>query len=347
MASDEQQQQDGGRAERAPEPIAQILGRRLREAREEAGLRQEDIAQAATRFGFKWGRSSVAALEAGARKLSAEELLMLPRIAQEVGLPGDQLIQDTDAVLINDDLALWGRSLRRMLLTRSESQSLHKANKQHRKKFEDAIFARTPATTLPIVGEFLNPDERLRNARFYVDRYASMLLGVYLWPQLDEHQARKAVARSVHPAEADRKVAAKIDADPHTVSLMAEALWGRSLTEERDARADERSDHEDPRALQGARGYVTRELTQELNLAWNAAPRTAPSEYATKRQVYQAWLRTIAMHYEDAERLESSIATLARLAAESRGEPLQEIAEELRYIFDSNDEDSPQATDDV
>lgn len=301
----------------------------------------------ATRFGFKWGRSSVAALEGGARKLSAEELLVLPLIAQEVGLSGDQFIRDTDVVQVNDDLALWGRSVRRMLLTRSESQSLHRANKQHSKKFEAAIFARTPATSLPIMGEFLNPDERLRNARFYVDRYASVLLAVYLWPQLDEREARKAVARSVHPAEADRKVAAKIDADPMSVSIMAQALWGRSLTEERDARADERSDHEDPRALQGARGYVTRELTRELDEAWNAAPQVAPRETPTKRQVYQGWLQTIAREYEDAERLEWSMATLARRAAESRGEPLQEIPEELRYIFESNDEDSPQATDDV
>lgn len=323
------------------ETIPQLLGRRLREEREAAGLRQEDIARIAVAYGFKWGRSSVAALEAGTRKVSAEELLMLPLIAQDAGLRSDSLIRDTDVVVLTEDLSMWGRGVRRMLLNGSEKRRLLAASKENRKQFEDAVFAQVPTPQSPVMGEFLNPDERLRNARFLVDRYASVLLGVYLWPQLNERSAREAVARSVHPAEVDRKVASKIDATPTTVSLMAQALWGRSLTEERDRRAAERGNHDDARARQGARGFVTRELTRELEEAWKALHEQAPKEFRTKAEVYRSQMQGITMHYHDAGMLELAISNLAHLASEARGESLCELPEELRYIFGSNPDDDP------
>jgi transcriptional regulator with XRE-family HTH domain len=340
MATDDKRQQANESAAPASETIAQLIGRRLRHQREEAGLRQEDVAQMAGRFGFKWGRSSVAALEGGTRKLTIEELVMLPVILGEVGLPVDRLIQDTDVIAVNDGFALWGRSFRRQLLNRNERSALHKAEAAHVKEFEDVVFAEIPAPDEPYIGDYLNPDERLRNARFYLDRYAYVLLGMALWPQLDDVQARKAVARSVHPAEADRKVAAKIDADPLIVSLMAEALWGRSLVEERDARAESRGARHDARGLQGARGYVTRELTQELLDEWKSRPGPAWGypEDRTKRDAYENWTRTLYMHYDDAVRLEQVVISLARLARQARGVPLEEFPDELRRIFDPTGE---------
>ena len=41
------------------------LSARLRNLREDAGLRQDDISRKAKSLGLAWGRSSVAALEAG------------------------------------------------------------------------------------------------------------------------------------------------------------------------------------------------------------------------------------------------------------------------------------------
>jgi len=63
--------------------LAQVVGIRFRVHREEAGLTQDEVAAAAQRLGFAWGRSSVAALEQGTRDLGAAELLALPFIWAE------------------------------------------------------------------------------------------------------------------------------------------------------------------------------------------------------------------------------------------------------------------------
>jgi transcriptional regulator with XRE-family HTH domain len=71
-------------------PLSQVVGFRLRELREMVGMTQDHVARAAQRLGFEWSRSSVAALEAGDRDLSAAEFLALPYILDEaarVSLP--------------------------------------------------------------------------------------------------------------------------------------------------------------------------------------------------------------------------------------------------------------------
>jgi transcriptional regulator with XRE-family HTH domain len=68
---------------RTPVPLPQVVGFRIRQLREMFGKTQEDVAAAARRIGFDWGRSSVASLEAGQRQLSAEELLALPAIIDQ------------------------------------------------------------------------------------------------------------------------------------------------------------------------------------------------------------------------------------------------------------------------
>lgn len=67
----------------ATQALARSIGERIRELREEAGLRQDDIAKAAKIFGLGWARSSVAQLERGTRDLAAYELLLLPHVLAE------------------------------------------------------------------------------------------------------------------------------------------------------------------------------------------------------------------------------------------------------------------------
>lgn len=67
-------------------PLSQVVGSRLRHFRTFGGLRQEDIASTAKSYGLDWSRSSVAMLEAGSRRLSAEELLLLPYIVRDAVL---------------------------------------------------------------------------------------------------------------------------------------------------------------------------------------------------------------------------------------------------------------------
>lgn len=58
--------------------FAEVVGGVVRKVREEAGIRQEDLAQAAQSIGLEWQRSTIAQLELGQRELSAQELLLLP-----------------------------------------------------------------------------------------------------------------------------------------------------------------------------------------------------------------------------------------------------------------------------
>jgi transcriptional regulator with XRE-family HTH domain len=60
--------------------LSQVVGFRFQRIRDKFGIRQDDIATAAQQLGLSWGRSSVAALEQGKRRLSAEELLLLPYV---------------------------------------------------------------------------------------------------------------------------------------------------------------------------------------------------------------------------------------------------------------------------
>src|SRR5262245_54751817 len=54
-----------------------------RESGNHPKLTQDQVAAAAQRLGFAWSRSSIAAIEAGDRDISAEELLALPFIISE------------------------------------------------------------------------------------------------------------------------------------------------------------------------------------------------------------------------------------------------------------------------
>jgi hypothetical protein len=69
--------------------IGEAVGEYLRTVhRPRFGLTQDDIARAARELGFNWVQSSVAQLETGRRRLSAEELLATPLIlARSVGDP--------------------------------------------------------------------------------------------------------------------------------------------------------------------------------------------------------------------------------------------------------------------
>jgi hypothetical protein len=65
--------------------------------------------------------------------------------------------------------------------------------------------------------------------------------------------------------EAEQKAARRLAVDPHDLAIVAFAQWGRSLTEERDARVAALSDiSTTPRTTQARRGHVTRLLLDEL-----------------------------------------------------------------------------------
>ena len=63
--------------------------------------------------------------------------------------------------------------------------------------------------------------------------------------------------------EAERKAAAKLGVEPRVLALAARMRYGRSFSDERDARIDPSG--LSARSLQARRGHVTRELLKELD----------------------------------------------------------------------------------
>jgi len=66
------------------------------------------------------------------------------------------------------------------------------------------------------------------------------------------------------PGVAEQKAARKLGVTPEELDSAARHLWGQSLTDERDARVDDRAPDAAGSTLQALRGHVTRELLEEL-----------------------------------------------------------------------------------
>lgn len=101
-------------------PLATALGQEIKALRERAGLRQEDVARAASAMGLDWSRSSIAALETGRRDLSAGELLLLPLVLRlALGLDrlevSDLLPGDRAMIEVAEGAHLSAGQLRRLL----------------------------------------------------------------------------------------------------------------------------------------------------------------------------------------------------------------------------------------
>ncbi|MGC0317322.1 helix-turn-helix domain-containing protein [Kitasatospora acidiphila] len=290
MTGEKNSGQTAASAEPAARPIAEVVGDRIRKAREAAGLRQADLADAAATLGFSWGRSSVAALEAGNRKLSIEELVGLNTILEVAGLRIDPLIADDDKILMSETFVIWGRDFRRQLLRESEQYLIFDSARNSESRLADAWGFTGPE--LHPLGESLDPEFRLLTAQVHVDMKAMIYIGALTWPNLGRSGAVSAVIG--RHSEAEKKIADKLGLPtPILVRLMARALWGCPLEEERDRRAKARGDYAGRRALQSARGYVTRELTAELKEEWGAKSREA-----------NKLIRSIASTYGDAEGIE-------------------------------------------
>jgi len=217
--------------EQEPVPLHHAIGARLRELRQERGLRQDDVALAARHWGVDWTQPTVAAIEAGARPLAVEELLLLPVILFEGIelpdlLPGDGWV-DLDTPM--GTTVLRRAALRRLL---------------------EGRYAAAPKTRR--VAEVIHANAPGRGIELTADR-----------PQEEERaQAVSAAAGG----DAERKAARKLSIPPIEVSEAAYARYGRSLTAERDRRVAEQAPADaSPRSLQALRGHVTRALLSELD----------------------------------------------------------------------------------
>jgi hypothetical protein len=206
--------------------FAEALGHNLAEARRRRRRTTEQIAQAARGYGLTWHRTTVGQTEAGKRSLTAAELFLLPAIYEE-SLP-DLMPEGT--TWLTDEVAVWSGELWRTITERD-----------HRPALAPGKWAlRNPVTA----GEVAETVARLGRE----------------WP----HDALLKHMQDA-PDEAETKAAKKLQTTPHYVAYTARELWGHGLAAERDARLAKRPGAPaGGRALQAARGHVTRTLIVEM-----------------------------------------------------------------------------------
>lgn len=212
-------------------PFAVAVGEQLRATREVAGLTAQDVARKARRLGLSWHRPTVGQIEQGKRNISAAELFLLPLV---YGKPlHDLLPPEEGATWLTSEVAVFGGELRRVL-----SEGYNPG---------DAEYDAEAGTW-----QFRNSAQRMREV---------------------SERMRQEVARFPHgpighiaaPDEAEVKAAKRLETTPEYVAYSARELWGRGLAAERDARLAERPDPPTaPRAVQAARGHITRTLLDEL-----------------------------------------------------------------------------------
>ncbi|MFD9629898.1 helix-turn-helix domain-containing protein [Streptomyces violascens] len=222
--------------EQAP-PFGEAIGRKLQRVREEKGRTAEDVAQTAQQLGLSWHRPTVGQIERGRRALSAAELIMLPLI---YGRPLGELLPE-GTVWLTSELGVYDREVRKVLGGdyTPNHLALRAPGGWHVKGRSDQS------------GEEVG--ERVAEA-------VAVLSTRSQWPT-------RALARYVQdkPDEAETKAAKRLDTTPHYVAYAARETWGHGLAVEREARLRERGElPEGKRALQSARGHITRTLVAEL-----------------------------------------------------------------------------------
>lgn len=97
-------------------------------------------------------------------------------------------------------------------------------------------------------------DERMDEPARRDPRHAEELMAAFM-----------GAVRRNGPGEAEQVAARRLDRSHDQVVAASRALWGRTLTAERDARVDQQAGADaSPRRLQAIRGHVTRGLYAEL-----------------------------------------------------------------------------------
>lgn len=211
--------------------LSAVIGENLQPLRLQHGRNQDDVATSARRFGLRWTRATVAALETGRRALDLGEYLLLPLILRDAfGVEVDlsALIPPKSLVQLGPEAFGYGSAVRVAITGQLDPTELHTPQ--------------TVSTALRKVGDTVAVARRI-------------------WPAAKVADIVNAETDSDQLVE--RRAAERLGASPFEVAVAARRLWHRSMTEERDRRMATRGDASRASAKASA-GHVTRQLTEEL-----------------------------------------------------------------------------------
>lgn len=235
------------------------VGAALARLRSESHLTLQDIASAmAARYGHRWTRGTVSAIESGRRNVSLTELADLARLFEcslSALLPVDDLINAMDS---GRSLTDWqAETWLRIIALRSP---LRDAEREAARV--DDLRLLTAAAQLREVTESPNALRRVetvtREAQLaaMLDNVTAAVTNKWWW-LFEKAEVNPAdwlgARRPPEPADLRRMV-----------SAAAIELFGRDLLEEREARLDSSADQMSERGLSAARGHATRAIAGEV-----------------------------------------------------------------------------------
>jgi transcriptional regulator with XRE-family HTH domain len=230
--------------------LATALGARLRALRVEHGVTADALAGHARRLGLNWQRSTVGTIEAGRRRLSGDELLLLPLLLS-MALPVTVTLRDlldTD-IALTEELVMTPNGFRQLLDERA------------------SLYGGYRLTSTPRTGDGGGTPSTVELWR----RIERLWPDVHAGSRLDLARLR-AVERAA-AGEAEQKAARTLACTAVDVSAVAHRLWGHGLTAERDRRVLEHAvAGETPAGVRVRRGHVTRALVEALGAALRDPP---------------------------------------------------------------------------
>jgi transcriptional regulator with XRE-family HTH domain len=214
-----------------------VVGTNVKRMRTERGYSQDDLARLCRDRGLKWSRSTVAAVEACTKKISAEELVLLP-IVLDVEI--EEFVRHQGTIRLGDEVVLrrW-----QILLILANDGNLETAKPRDD---EVSILGRGWVESIrPSLGQEVDRSRRTKMKR----------------------------ARASASGEAEQKAARKFGIAAENLAYQAFDLWGRSLTEERDRRLEQEiNTTAASKSVQALRGHITRQLLAELEPYLGEAP---------------------------------------------------------------------------
>lgn len=231
--------------------VGAAVGLAVKTLRDSYGVSQDELATGLRQWGLTWARSSVANLEAGRRKLSAEELLLLPVALRSVltvlsGRPADDVNLE---YLLCAAPATLGKTL---ALADDASTKWHAIPHLLAGRIGHAETSGYDA-----------PATRAHRAKLAADReQLRELRRRWAW-NVELYAVREAL--DVGTDDATVNAASKLGVPVEGVALTAFKLWGHGLARERDSRLA--AVDAAARTIQARRGHITRALIAELAAA--------------------------------------------------------------------------------
>jgi len=224
-----------------PVDIHVLIGRGIRARREALGLRQEEAAQKFRFFGLPtWRRSTVAQVEAGTRRPSLGDLLI---VSYALGCALADLVPEVNEPVDLGTGATIGALGAKKLL--SDWDAFGKL------PVEEALEGPGSAMLTEATQRAKAEEEKQKPLLRPIWENSPRPLG-----QGDRWQAQ------APPTEAEVRAAERLDVLPVQLKAASRVLWGKNFEEERDVRAEVGSAA--PQSLQARRGHATRRMLSEL-----------------------------------------------------------------------------------